>query len=441
MAKQNVFDIDILTKAKAVHFIGIGGIGISAIARMMLANKTRVTGSDREASNITKELTKLGAKISYKQCAANLPNKVDLIVYTPAMPVNHPELREARKRGVPVLSYPETLGLLSASKYTIAVAGTHGKTTTTAMIVKIFQEAGLEPTAIVGSLIKADESDSLLTNFVAGRGKYFIVEACEYRRNFLNINPNVIVITNIDRDHLDYYKGLKDIQKAFAEFVAKLPEDGFLICNASDPRLKPVINKTRAKIINYAEVPNKFKLKVPGEHNISNAKAAWATARALGVELKTVINSLDKFSGTWRRFEFVKQLKSGAKLYNDYGHHPTEIEATLKAARSLVGKKGRLIVVFQPHLFSRTKLLLKDFAKSFDYADQVIVTDIYAAREKDDKTIHSQDLVNEINKKNGRAIYMKKFEDISDYINAITDPKDIVILQGAGDVVKIGEIC
>jgi UDP-N-acetylmuramate--alanine ligase len=441
MAKQIFFDIDILTKAKAVHFIGIGGIGISAIARMMLANKTRVTGSDREASNITKELTKLGAKISYKQCAANLPKKVDLIVYTPAMPVNHPELREARKRGVPVLSYPETLGLLSASKYTIAVAGTHGKTTTTAMIVKIFQEAGLEPMAIVGSLIKADESGSLLTNFIAGRGKYFIVEACEYRRNFLNINPNVIVITNIDRDHLDYYKDLKDIQKAFAEFVAKLPEDGFLICNASDPRLKPVIKKTRAKIINYTEVPSKFKLKIPGEHNISNAKAAQATARSLGVDLKTVINSLNKFSGTWRRFEFVKQLKSGAKLYNDYGHHPTEIEATLKAAQSLVGKKGRLIVVFQPHLFSRTKLLLKDFAKSFDYADQVIVTDIYAAREKDDKTIHSQDLVNEINKKNGRAIYMKKFEDISDYINVTTDPKDIVILQGAGDVVKIGEIC
>ncbi|MEI6494778.1 MAG: UDP-N-acetylmuramate--L-alanine ligase [bacterium] len=441
MAKADIFDIDILSKMKTVHLIGVGGIGVSAIARMLLQDGKKVSGSNNEKTKITEELKKLGAKIYYKHEPKNIPKNVELIVYTAAVPATNPEMREARKRGVPVLSYPEMLGVLSASKHTIAVAGTHGKTTTTAMLAKIFKEAGLEPTAIVGSLVKTEEGDALPTNFIAGKGKHFIVEACEYRRNFLNINPNVIVITNIDRDHLDYYKDLKDIQKAFAEFAAKLPKDGFLICNISDPRLKPVIKKTLARVINYATVPSKFKLKVPGEHNISNAKAAHATARALGIGLKTVISALNKFGGTWRRFEFTKQLKSGAKLYNDYGHHPTEIEATLKAARSITGKKSRVIVVFQPHLYSRTKLLLKDFAKSFDYADQVIVTDIYAAREKNDKSIHAQHLVNEINKKSGKAIYMKKFEDIADYINAATDPGDIVILQGAGDVVKVGEIC
>ncbi|TSC89025.1 MAG: UDP-N-acetylmuramate--alanine ligase, partial [Parcubacteria group bacterium Gr01-1014_2] len=243
---------------KSVHFIGIGGIGISSIARMMLLEKKEVNGSDTNESEITKELENLGAKIKIGHKKENLDSETELVIYTIAVPENNPELVKAKKLKIKILTYPEALGLISKKFYTIAISGTHGKTTTTAMTAKIFMDAGLKPTAIVGSLLKDERS-----NFVAGSGKFFIVEACEYKRSFLNLEPKILAITNIDNDHLDYYKNLKDIQKAFAELAGKIPKDGFLICNPNDQKIKPVLKSAKCRIIDYTKESDDFRLKFP----------------------------------------------------------------------------------------------------------------------------------------------------------------------------------
>src|SRR3989338_5337863 len=248
-----------LNKIKRAHFVGIGGIGVSAIARMMLAEGKIVSGSDTSDSAIIDELRKLGAKIFLGHSADNVANDVDLLVYTPAVTADNAELKKAVELSVPMLSYPEMLGLISKNKYTIAVSGAHGKTTTTAMIAKILIDAGKDPTVIVGSLLKDQGS-----NFVAGKSEDFVVEACEYKKTFLNLNPKIIVITNIDNDHLDYYGNLENIKKAFGEFAAKLPEDGYLVCDSNDKNLKEIIGKVKFKIIDYTKVNNNFSLKIPG---------------------------------------------------------------------------------------------------------------------------------------------------------------------------------
>lgn len=436
-------DNNFLKRIKKVHFIGIGGIGVSAIARMMLMKGKKVSGSDHSFSIITDELKKLGAKISKGHKAQNvrhsMSNKMDLLVYTMAIPKNNPELRKAKKLKIPTLSYPEILGLISKDKYTIAVSGCHGKTTTTAMIGKIFREAKLEPTVIVGSLFKDSKS-----NFVAGKSKYLICEACEYKKAFLQLNPRIIVITNIDNDHLDYYKNLRNIQNAFSEFVAELGKAGFLICNKKDKNLKPVIKKAKCKIIDYSKIKPNIKLKIPGIHNLENAKAALAVAEILKIKKERAIKSLKNFSGTWRRFEYKGRTKKGVLIYDDYAHHPTEIRATLKTAKNIQYTKYKILntklwCVFQPHLFSRTRLLLNDFAKSFNNADFVIIADIYAAREKNDKKIHAKDLVEKIKKYNKNVSYIKKFNEIEKFLKKNTKKGDIIITIGAGDIFKVGE--
>ena len=242
-----------LSKIKKAHFVGIGGIGVSAIARMMLAEGKIVSGSDVSDSSIIAELGKLGAKFFLGHSAENISSDVDLIVYTPAVAADNPELKKAVDLGMPTFSYPEMLGLISKNKHTIAVSGAHGKTTTTAMIAKIIIDAGKDPTVIVGSLLKDQGS-----NFVAGKSEYFVVEACEYKKSFLNLNPKIIVITNIDNDHLDYYGNLENIKKAFGEFAAKLPEDGYLICDSSDKNLKEIIKSVKSEIIDYTKEDNNF---------------------------------------------------------------------------------------------------------------------------------------------------------------------------------------
>lgn len=438
--------INDLTRIKKVHFIGIGGIGISAIARMFQLEGKTVSGSDRGSSKVTEELQADGITVFLEQKAENIAADVELVVYTIAIPADNPEFMRAKELGVPMLTYPQALGLVSAQKYTIAVSGTHGKTTTTAMLVKIFREAGLDPTAVVGSIIP-----ELHSNLVVGKSKYFITEACEYRRSFLNLNPQAVIITNIDNDHLDYYKDLADIQSAFVELVAKIPADGFLICDTSDERLQPVMQKAECQIVNYrqAAIPGEIKLLVPGEHNIKDAEAALAMALAVGVQKGTAISALSHFTGTWRRFEFKGLMPNKAMVYDDYAHHPTEIKATLQGVREWIGTtlnrsgerlgKGKIIVVFQPHLYSRTKLLLDDFAGSFSDADLVFIPDIYAAREIDDGSVSSKDLVDKINDRGLKAEYVPNFSDIEKMISERAQSGDIVITMGAGDIFKVGE--
>lgn len=425
-------DID-LSKIKKVHFVGVGGIGVSAIARMMIGEGKKVSGSDSYSSVITDELQKLGAKIFLGHNADNVASDNDLTVYTPAVDFGNPELEKSKKLGILCLSYPEMLGVVSKDKYTIAVSGSHGKTTTTAMIGKILTDVDLKPNIIVGSLLKDSNS-----NFVAGTGKYFVVEACEYKKSFLNINPKTIVITNIDNDHLDYYGNLDNIKKAFAEFVSKLQEDGYLVCDPDDENLKEVIKSSKCKIIDYTKIVANFSLKIPGEHNIKNAKASMAVAEILGIDEKNAIKSLNDFSGTWRRFERKGETKNGVLVYDDYGHHPTEIKATLKGAREFFGDK-KIFCVFQPHLYSRTKLLLEDFCKSFSDADEIILADIYGAREEKDPSVNSQILAEEIIKNGGKAVYLNSFEKIIEFLNENANRDDIIITMGAGDVFKIGE--
>lgn len=423
-----------LSKIIKAHFVGIGGIGVSAIARMMIIEGKIVSGSDSSESLITKELEKLGAKIFLGHNANNVAHDVDLLVYTPAVTEENVELKKAKKLKIPSLSYPEILGLISKNKYTIAISGTHGKTTTTAMIGKILIDAKKEPTIIVGSLLKGQES-----NFVAGKGEYLVVEACEYKRSFLNLSPSILVITNIEADHLDYYKDIIDIQKAFSELVSRISNAGYVVCDSSFLNVREVTKDAKCNIVDYKEfIDEKIKLKIPGRHNILNAAASLAVAYILQIDKKSSEKSLQDFSGTWRRFEYKGKTKKGSPVYDDYGHHPTEIEATLSGATELY-PKSKIIVVFQPHLYSRTKTHLAEFGRSFKDADLVIVAPIYAAREKDDPSINSQILAEEIKKNNKQAVYFETFSEIENYITENSDKDSVIITLGAGDVYKIAE--
>jgi UDP-N-acetylmuramate--alanine ligase len=422
----------ILDNAKNIHFIGIGGIGISAIARMLLLEGKNVSGSDMSESKAVEELRKFGAKINIGHSAGNIPKDTDLVIYTIAIDKENPELKEVVNRNIKKLTYPETLKEISKNKYTIAVSGTHGKTTTTAMIAKIMIDVGLDPTVIVGSFLKGHNS-----NFIAGKSKYFIVEACEYRRSFLNIKPTIALITNIDNDHLDYYKDIADIQSAFKEFITQVGDNGHIITDIKNKAVCPVLKNIKGNIINSKDYfQSKLKLKIPGEHNKEDASLALAVADILGIDKKLAKKSLEEFSGTWRRFEYKGITKNGVLVYDDYGHHPTEIKATLAGAREFFGKK-KIFVAFQPHLYSRTKILLNDFSKAFKDADEVLIAPIYAAREKLDPTITSEILAKKI--KNTKALAFNDFGEIEEYLSKKLKNGNVLITVGAGDIYKIGE--
>lgn len=425
------------SKIKTVHFIGVGGIGTSAVARMFVLEGKKVSGSDMAESEVTGGLREAGATIVIGEDANNIPADCDLVIYTIAISKEHAELMEAKKRGIPVISYPEALGVISKDKYTIAIVGTHGKTTTTAMVAKILMDAGLDPTVIIGSFLFDTPVDIRCpqqacghlmststgrTNFVAGKSKYLVVEGCEYRRSFLNLHPKILVVTNIDADHLDYYKDLDDIKSAFAELAAKLPKDGVLINDFAGIAL-----------------PNDFKLKIPGTHNLENAKAALAVAQILGISPSIALGALKDFSGTWRRFEYRGKAKNGALVYDDYGHHPTEIEATLQGAREAFPTQ-KIVVVFQPHLYSRTKDHLAAFGQCFARADAVILLPIYAAREKDQGDINSQMVVDKI-KNNGKdAYFVETFASAAALAQKLSGTGDLILTLGAGETNKVADI-
>lgn len=443
------------SKIKTVHFVGIGGIGISAIARMFLMQGKKVSGSDMAESEVTLELRKAGVKISIGQQAENIPTDCDLVIYTIAVLPNNSEFAEAKRRGIPMMSYPEALGEISRDKFTIAVSGTHGKTTTTAMIAQILLDAGLDPSVIVGSFIKSPVRSPVRlsltgtkgstlrdekTNFIAGKGKYFVVEACEYRRSFLNLSPKILVITNIDNDHLDYYKDMDDIESAFAELTTKVSRNGAVVCDFTDKRAKRAASAGKGKVVDFGEYLKEVpKLLVPGVHNRKNAAAALAVSEFLGVTPSTALGAIQKFSGTWRRFEFRGKAKNGTLVYDDYGHHPTEIAATLEGARELFPTQ-KIVVVFQPHLYSRTKEHLKAFGQCFRLADAVILLPIYPAREIDSGDINSQMVVEEIKRNGENAELVQTFSAAAKHAQNLSDMGDLILTLGAGETNKVADL-
>ena len=443
---ENNMDLNLST-IKHIHFIGIGGIGISAIARMMMHEGKKVSGQDMQDSDIIKELGKIGADITVGQSYDAIPADADLIVYTIAIENYDPELYKKLKgqTTIPVRSYPEMLGIVSRDKYTISIAGTHGKTTTTGMITQVLRETDQDPTVIIGSLLSGDGRDDGKSNFISGKSKYFVVESCEYKRSFLNVNPSILVITNIDEDHLDYYKDIEDIKSAFRELAMNVPSDGFVVCNPADDNIADVIKGISATIIDCQTYFDKdLKLKVPGIHNKKNASAAMAVGDILALDEDKVKDAIAHFAGTWRRFEYKGKLASGTMVYDDYAHHPLEISSTLQGFRELYPSDDgwHITVVFQPHLFSRTKLLLDGFAKSFSLCDEVILLPIYFAREEDDGSISSEILCDEVNKHSHNAKSFPDFKSATEYLEVRLPnmgPKDIIVTMGAGEAFKIGD--
>jgi UDP-N-acetylmuramate--alanine ligase len=422
-----------LADIKRAHFIGIGGIGMSALARLFLHERILVSGSDRAPSAITEALVHEGATLFSEQSSRNITGDIDIVVYTEAMPHDHEELVAARERGILLMNYFEALGMVANEYYLIAVAGSHGKTTTTSMLIDIFEDAGLDPTAIVGSLRSRTGS-----NFRAGKSKYFIVEACEYKRNFLSLSPDVLVITNIEYEHVDYYSDLSEVQAAFREFAEKISEDGAIIANVMDPSIAPVIAGLQCKVIDYrANFDPLRQLSVPGIHNQMNAAAAAAVAQYHGVDDVSIEHSLIEFKNSWRRFEYKGEIH-GAKVYDDYGHHPTEVRATIDGARELHPDK-HLTLVFQPHTYSRAHELFDDFVAALTKADRVLLAPIYAAREIDTKSVSSEKLAAKIRDAGGSAEGYTSLDSITKTLTSTLTSDDVVLVMGAGDITKVAD--
>lgn len=428
-----------LKKIKKVFFVGIGGIGISAIARMMFLDGKEVTGSDMSGSNVTEELENLGIKITIGQSFELIPTDVDLIVYTIAIPHYDPKLfKQITDMGILYKSYPEMLGIVTANKYTIAVSGTHGKTTTTAMIAKVLIDAEKDPSVIVGSLLKDYKS-----NLIVGKSEFFVVEACEYERSFLNVKPKILVITNVEEDHLDYYKDLADIQKAFGEMVSQT--ENFVVYNSNDMNTSVLVIKYqksggKVQAVDYSKYLDQVpELSVPGAHNRIDAAAAYAVAEILGIDEEVTQKSLSEFGGTWRRLEKKGETKEGTIVYDDYAHHPTEVRASLEALRELYPKGDKKItVIFQPHLYSRTKALFDDFVTCFTDADQVLILPIYFAREDKDESVSSDKLAEAISKTGQKAVAYSDFESAETAVSALNlGPDDVFVTMGAGEANKV----
>ena len=442
-----------------IHFVGIGGISMSGLAEILLHYGYSVSGSDSRASKMTDSLAKKGAVISIGHAAKNVEN-ADIVVYTAAVKWDNPELIRAKELGLKIVSRAEFLGqIMKHYKYGVAVAGTHGKTTTTSLIAIIMKNANLDPTVMVGG-----EVDAIGGNVRAGKSSYFVTEACEYVESFLKLYPYAGIVLNIDADHLDFYKDINQIINSFSKFISLIPQDGYLITCADNENAMKAAKNAKTNVITFA-LKNKadwtasnitydhnscgqfdvyhrgnffgsFKLNIPGKHNISNALCAIACSQIFNIDISTIKKSFLEFFGTHRRFEKLGSF-NGVTVIDDYAHHPTEIKATLSAARNYPHKK--LWCIFQPHTFSRTIKLLDGFSKAFDDTDALIVTDIYAAREKDTGEINSKMLADKIKQNGVDAVYIQSFDDIADYIRKNTSPGDVVITMGAGDVYKVAE--
>ena len=443
-----------------VHFIGIGGISMSGLADILLDQHFKVSGSDSKASPLTELLEQNGAKIYIGQRASNIEDGTDFVVYTAAIHPDNPEYQAAVQKKIPMLTRAELLGqLMTNYKTPIAIAGTHGKTSTTSMASHIVLAADKDPTISVGGILKAIHG-----NIRVGGHETFITEACEYTNSFLSFYPKISIILNIDADHLDFFKDLDDIRHSFRLFAEKLPADGTLIINSDIPDYTKITEGLPCSIITYGQTDGsdytaqnitfnelahgsfdlirrgenlgRVSLRVPGIHNVWNAVAAMALGDLSGISMETMKKGLDDFSGADRRFEKKGEI-GGITIIDDYAHHPTEIAATLKAARNCPHKT--LWCVFQPHTYTRTKALMDDFAKALTLADKVVLADIYAARETDTLGISSKQLAEKINQLGGDALYLPSFDAIENYLLEHCIQGDLLITMGAGDVVKIGE--
>lgn len=426
----------ILRNAHHVHLIGIGGIGISALARLLVHEGKKVTGTNDSKSPQTLDwLRAQGVEINIGTDPSLLPRYADAFIYSTAWEKNAPRMIEAaREHRMPVFTYFEALGDVSKGYQTIAIAGTHGKTTTTAMTAHALIASGLDPTVIVGSLVPEWQS-----NFRAGESKWFLVEACEYERSFTHLSPSLFAITNIEEDHLDYYKDLADIERAFGEVASAVPHDGAIVCNPASESVERSLRGLKIRVIDYLEYePRIPKLAVPGKHNRQNAAIALAITEIMGGDAHKATQALAEFSGTWRRFEYKGVTKGGALVYDDYAHHPSEIEATIRGARERHPDK-EIVAVFQPHLYSRTKQLFDGFVRALALADRVMVLPIYAAREKDPGDISSERLVEALCATHKKASFAETFAVAHKKLTVLAGAGSIILIMGAGDSTELAE--
>lgn len=441
-----------------MHFIGIGGISMSGLAEIAHNAGYCVSGSDRKKSENTQRLEDLGIKVYYGHEASHVEG-ANLVIYTDAIGMDNPELRAAMNRKIDVVDRATFLGALMENyKEAIAVSGTHGKTTTTSMLAEIFYRENPVPTILLGGML-----DHIQGNVLLGDRELLLTEACEYKANILKYRPTIAVLLNVDEDHLDYFDNIDHIVRTFRTYVEGLKPTAKLIVNADDSHLMAMMEELGRKAITVSvegegdfvaknldlagsgiafdlyvqgEFIDRMKLHVLGRHNVTNALAAMATAWAYGMDLGVIKERLSQYTGVHRRLEF-KALKDGVTIMDDYAHHPTEVEAVLHALKPTV--KGKLICVFQPHTFTRTKKLLNSFAKSFTEADVVMITDIYAAREKDYGDIHSRMLVEAIEAYHPHVSYQASFDDVIEALHEVVKPGDTVLTMGAGDVYLIGD--
>ena len=446
---------------KKIHFVGIGGIGMSGIAEILLDQGFHVSGSDRGLSEVTERLQKLGADIFEGHRAENIVGDVDALVYSSAVSLDNPEVLEAQGRKIPVIRRAEMLAEVMRLKYGIGIAGTHGKTTTTSMISLVLMEGNLDPTVIVGGKLSGLGG----TNARLGRGDFIVVEADEFDRSFLSLTPTIAVLTTLETDHLDCYRDLEDIKGAFIQFASKVPFYGFVVLCLDEPALldiMPQLNKK--KIITYGLNPQadvqavdirhkdntstftvvrngidlgQVTIQVPGNHNVQNSLAAIAVGLHLGVSFDNVRAGIEKFAGVYRRWEKKGEV-NGITVYDDYAHHPTECRATLAGTKA--GWRRRVVCVFQPHLYTRTRDFYEEFGKSFLLSDVLIVTDVYPAREEAIQGISGELIVNAAKRFGHKdAQYVPDKKQIPDHLTSIVKSGDIVITMGAGDIWKFGE--
>jgi len=443
---------------KKVHFVGIGGIGMSGIAEILLNRGFEVSGSDKSLSEITRRLSDLGMKIYEGHSPENLMD-ADVLVYSSAVTIDNPEVQAAVKRKIPIIKRAEMLAECMRMQYGIGIAGTHGKTTTTSMVGLTLTEGKLDPTIIVGGKLSGLGG----TNARLGNGEFIVVEADEFDRTFLKLTPTIAAITTLESEHLDTYKDLEDIKSAFIEFANKVPFYGFVVLCLDEPALQDIIPQINKKIITYGltvqadlratdiefknftssfnvkyydEELGRLTLKIPGIYNVKNSLVAVSIAKELGVPFSTIKKALESFTGVYRRFEVKYNEK--IMVVDDYAHHPTETSATLAGIRS--GWSRRLVAVFQPHLFSRTRDFYQEFGRSFLNSDVFICTDIYPAREEPIEGVTGEliaDAARSFGHKN--VIYIENKNDVIKVLNDIKRDGDIMVTMGAGDIWKIGE--
>lgn len=426
---------------KIVHFVGIGGIGTSALAKYYLSKGTAVSGSDLAPSEITEELEQLGAAVHIgTHNADHVPDNAETVIYTAAVPKTNPELKEAKKRRLAVKSYAEAMGELTKQYETITVSGAHGKSTTTALCALALEEGYFDPMVIVGTKIKEFGN----SNFRSGLGPYFVLEADEWNKSFLHYQPKIAVVTNIDAEHLDTYKTIEKVAETFEKYLAKVPADGRMIVNGDSVRLRAIGEKFGKQALFYSLQDREANLvrpilRIPGEHNVSNALAAFALGRYLGMYEPDILRGLARFGGAWRRFEWWG-IVNGAYIIADYGHHPEEIKATIAAARGRFPLR-RIWCVYQPHQYQRLAYLWEGFVNAFDGADHVGLLPVYDVAGRETKTakaaVNSAKLAQTLQKRGKEVKYLESFDAAQSHIMKEARSGDIILMMGAGDIYEL----